>query len=129
MTRDEIIALDDRGMAAWDAHDTDGFVALFAKRVAPYGFDELDLFNITSPPTFKDKHLFGTDLLGRDYLSRVIFGLRTSLWVALFVALLVGFAVLGVHLLVIRDEFSLLVRTLLAFPALAAASVDASLVP
>jgi steroid delta-isomerase-like uncharacterized protein len=30
MTRDEIRALDDRGMAAWDAHDTDGFVALFA---------------------------------------------------------------------------------------------------
>jgi ABC-type dipeptide/oligopeptide/nickel transport system permease subunit len=65
-----------------------GFVALFAKRIAPYGYDELDLFNITSPPTFKDKHLFGTDLLGRDYLSRVIFGLRTSLWVALFVAIL-----------------------------------------
>jgi peptide/nickel transport system permease protein len=65
-----------------------GFVALFAKRIAPYGFDELDLFNITSPPTLKDKHLFGTDLLGRDYLSRVIYGLRTSLWVALFVALL-----------------------------------------
>ena len=30
MTRDEIIALDDRGMAAWDSHDTDGFAALFA---------------------------------------------------------------------------------------------------
>ncbi len=65
-----------------------GFVAIFAKRVAPYGFDELDLLNRTSGPTLEDKHLFGTDLLGRDYLSRVIFGLRTSLWVALFVALL-----------------------------------------
>jgi ABC-type dipeptide/oligopeptide/nickel transport system permease subunit len=63
-------------------------VAIFAKRVAPYGYDELDLLNITSPPTTKDKHLFGTDLLGRDYLSRVIFGLRTSLWVAFFVAFL-----------------------------------------
>jgi len=63
-------------------------VAIFAKRVAPYGYDELDLFNITSPPTTKDKHLFGTDLLGRDYLSRVIFGLRTSLWGAFFVAFL-----------------------------------------
>jgi steroid delta-isomerase-like uncharacterized protein len=30
MTRDEIQALDDRGMAAWDAHDADEFVALFA---------------------------------------------------------------------------------------------------
>ena len=64
------------------------FVALFADRVAPYAFDELDLFNITSPPTLEDKHLFGTDLLGRDYLSRVIYGLRTSLWVAFFVAFL-----------------------------------------
>ncbi|HWL33795.1 MAG TPA: ABC transporter permease [Gaiellaceae bacterium] len=63
-------------------------VAIFAKRVAPYAYDELDLFNTTSPPTTKDKHLFGTDLLGRDYLSRVIFGLRTSLWVAFFVAFL-----------------------------------------
>ena len=60
------------------------FVAIFASRVAPYAYDELDLFNITSPPTTEDKHLFGTDLLGRDYLSRVIFGLRTSLWVAFF---------------------------------------------
>ena len=68
-----------------------GLVALFADRVAPYGFDELDLTNIASPPTTKDHHYFGTDLLGRDYLSRVIFGLRTSLWVALFVALLSTF--------------------------------------
>jgi len=30
MTRDEIVALDDRGMAAWDSHDTDAFVGLFA---------------------------------------------------------------------------------------------------
>jgi len=30
MTRDEMIALDDRGMAAWDSHDTAGFAALFA---------------------------------------------------------------------------------------------------
>lgn len=65
-----------------------GLVALFADRVAPYGFDELDLTNIAQAPTTQDHHYFGTDLLGRDYLSRVIFGLRTSLWVALFVALL-----------------------------------------
>jgi ABC-type dipeptide/oligopeptide/nickel transport system permease subunit len=65
-----------------------GLIAIFAEQVAPYGYDELDLFNTTSPPTLEDKHLFGTDLLGRDYLSRVIFGLRTSLWVALFVAFL-----------------------------------------
>jgi len=30
MTRDEMIALDDRGMSAWDAHDTATFTSLFA---------------------------------------------------------------------------------------------------
>ena len=63
-------------------------VGVFAPQLAPYGFDELDLENITASPTLTDKHLFGTDQLGRDYLSRVIFGIRTSLWVAVFVALL-----------------------------------------
>jgi peptide/nickel transport system permease protein len=63
-------------------------VAIFAKQIAPYGYDELDLNNIAASPTLTDKHLFGTDLLGRDYLSRVIFGVRTSLWVAVFVAVL-----------------------------------------
>ena len=33
-------------------------------------------------------HIFGTDQLGRDYLSRIIYGIRTSLWVAFFVAIL-----------------------------------------
>jgi peptide/nickel transport system permease protein len=69
-------------------------VAIFAKQVAPYGFDEIDLEHINpntglaSPPTFKGGHVLGTDQLGRDYLSRIIYGIRTSLWVAIFVALL-----------------------------------------
>jgi peptide/nickel transport system permease protein len=72
------------------------FVAIFAERVAPYAFDELDFEHILQGPTLEGWHLFGTDQLGRDYLSRVIFGLRTSLWVAFFVALiatLIGTAV------------------------------------
>ncbi len=78
------------------------FIALFAKQVAPYGYDEIPFTDplklienpnlvaesINQPPTTRDWHLFGTDNVGRDYLSRVIFGLRTSLWVAVFVALL-----------------------------------------
>ena len=61
-------------------------VAVFAEQIAPYGYDEFDFEHIVSPPTTDGWHLFGTDQLGRDYLSRVIFGLRTSLWVALLVA-------------------------------------------
>jgi ABC-type dipeptide/oligopeptide/nickel transport system permease subunit len=69
-------------------------VAIFAKQIAPYGFDEIDLENIdpttglARSPTFEGWHLFGTDQLGRDYLSRIIYGIRTSLWVAFFVAIL-----------------------------------------
>jgi len=63
-------------------------VAVFAEQLAPYGFDEQNYEIINLSPTFEDKHLFGTDQLGRDYLSRVIFGLRTSLWVAFFVAVI-----------------------------------------
>lgn len=60
-------------------------VAIFARWVAPYGFNDQDYLNIAKGPT-RD-HPFGTDLLGRDYLSRVIYGLQTSLWVAFFVAI------------------------------------------
>jgi peptide/nickel transport system permease protein len=63
-------------------------VAIFANHVAPYGYDEQNYNIITHPPTFSGGHIFGTDLLGRDYLSRVIYGIRTSLWVAFFVAAL-----------------------------------------
>jgi ABC-type dipeptide/oligopeptide/nickel transport system permease subunit len=62
-------------------------VALFPAQVAPYAFDEFDFEHIVAPPTWDGWHIFGTDQLGRDYLSRVIFALRTSLWVALFVSL------------------------------------------
>ena len=63
-----------------------GVVATFADRVAPYGYDEQNYDIILQSPTFDGFHIFGTDQLGRDYLSRVIFGLQTSLWVAFFVA-------------------------------------------
>jgi peptide/nickel transport system permease protein len=69
-------------------------VAIFAKRIAPYGYDEIDLTHIDPntglalSPRLAGGHILGTDQLGRDYLSRVIYGVRTSLWVAIFVALL-----------------------------------------
>ncbi len=68
-----------------------GLVGVFAPQLAPYGYDEIPLEDITASqnraPTFDGWHLFGTDQLGRDYLSRVMYGIRTSLWVAIFVAL------------------------------------------
>lgn len=61
-------------------------VAIFANMLAPYGFARIDLHARKVPPilfggTFK--HVLGTDELGRDILSRVFYGLRTSLLIAL----------------------------------------------
>ena len=63
-------------------------VAAFnAERIAPYAFDEINVTRANTPPTFADLHFFGTDQLGRDYFSRVLFGTQTSLRVAGVVAL------------------------------------------
>jgi peptide/nickel transport system permease protein len=61
------------------------FVAIFADQIAPYPYDELDFSALRIPPTTEGHHYFGTDLLGRDFFSRVIYGIRTSLWVALLI--------------------------------------------
>jgi len=65
-----------------------GLVGVFAPQLAPYGYDEQNLDLGIQSPTLEGWHLFGTDQLGRDYLSRVMYGIRTSLWVAFFVAFL-----------------------------------------
>ncbi len=59
------------------------FVALFAPLVAPFEPRAIDIDNILSPPD--GEHLLGTDDLGRDVLSRMIYGSRISLSVG-FVA-------------------------------------------
>lgn len=60
--------------------------AVFAPAIAPFGENEIDLFNITAPPSAE--HPLGTDDLGRDQLSRLIWGGRVSLLVGLATALL-----------------------------------------
>jgi len=59
-------------------------LALFANVVAPYGFDALDLAHRREMPSAA--HWFGTDELGRDLLTRLLFGARISLAVGLFSA-------------------------------------------
>ena len=60
----------------------------FADQVAPYSYDEIDLLNAGVGPTLDGNHFFGTDLLGRDYFSRVVYGIQTTEKVAFLVALL-----------------------------------------
>lgn len=59
---------------------------IFADRLAPYGENEIDLFNITAQPS--DAHVLGTDELGRDELSRLLYGGRISLSVGVGAALI-----------------------------------------
>jgi peptide/nickel transport system permease protein len=54
--------------------------------IAPYTYAQIDLTNVLHPPTTIGHHYFGTDEIGRDYLSRVIYGIRTSEQVGLVVA-------------------------------------------
>jgi len=63
-------------------------VSLLAPLITPYGPDDLDLYHVLMPPS--GTHWFGTDDLGRDVLTRIIYGARISLKVG-FVA--VGIAV------------------------------------
>ena len=61
-------------------------LAVFADAIAPYGENEIDLFDITAKPSAE--HWMGTDELGRDELSRLMFGARVSLLVGVGTALL-----------------------------------------
>jgi peptide/nickel transport system permease protein len=59
-------------------------VGILADVLAPYGFNEIILADRLSPPSAT--HVLGTDNLGRDMLSRVIYGARISMYVGLAVA-------------------------------------------
>lgn len=61
---------------------------IFAEQIAPYSFSDQNFEDGNLGPTFHNQHYFGTDVLGRDYFSRVVFGIRTSVRVALLVAFL-----------------------------------------
>jgi peptide/nickel transport system permease protein len=60
---------------------------IFAGHVAQYSSTEIDLNNILHAPETAGRHWFGTDNIGRDYFSRVVFGIRTSMEVGVVVAL------------------------------------------
>ena len=66
-------------------------VAILAPWIAPYSYSYQDLNLGASPPS--SEHLLGTDVLGRDLLSRILYGARISLlvgFVATAVALVIG---------------------------------------
>ncbi len=65
-------------------------LAVLAPLIAPYSYSYQDLNLGASPPSAE--HWLGTDILGRDLLSRILYGARISL--------LVGFVATGVALII-----------------------------
>jgi len=55
--------------------------AIAAPLIAPHGPETVEVSRVLGAPNLQ--HPFGSDVLGRDVLSRVLYGLRTSLLVAL----------------------------------------------
>ncbi|BCX03175.1 MAG: cytochrome c550 [Candidatus Roseilinea sp.] len=109
-------------------------VALLAPLIAPYSPTAQRVTNRLKPPSAQ--HLFGTDELGRDVFSRVLYGARVSLPVALAVVAMTGSvgmllgAVAG-YLGGLPDEIIMrLADAVLAFPSLILAiAITAALGP
>jgi peptide/nickel transport system permease protein len=109
-------------------------VALGADLIAPYSPNELQPTGILAPPSLA--HWLGTDQLGRDVLSRIIYGARTSVQAGV---VSVGFALIAGVLMGLLagyyggwadDLLMLLVDALWSFPTLVLAlAIAASLGP
>jgi peptide/nickel transport system permease protein len=104
------------------------FVAIFANFLAPYDPEVGQLGNRFKPPAWQtggvNEHLLGTDHIGRDVLSRLIFGARVSMIVGFTAVIVAG--LLGTTLGIVSGYFGgwvdqvimRIVDTWLALPAL-----------
>ncbi len=63
-------------------------VTIFAEQIAPYDPNAQDLSSAMQAPSLA--HWFGTDRYGRDMLSRILVGLRTSVWSTLTLVLIIS---------------------------------------
>ena len=95
---------------------------VLAPWIAPHGQNEIDLFSIKAPPS-RD-HLLGTDALGRDVFSRLLYGGRMSLAIGVAAALIctvagIAFgAIAGYYGGWIDGAIMRLVDLMLAFPSI-----------
>ena len=106
--------------------------ALFAPWIAPYGMAEV-VGDVWEP--YSGEHLLGTDSIGRDLLSRMIYGGRTTIWIATMATILsfttgsvLGFtaAVLGGW---VDQALSRFVDLVMSLPTLIFALVVLSVMP
>jgi len=70
--------------------------AMFAPLISPYDPYETDLLAMLEQPS--KSHLLGTDEIGRDFLSRVIYGARVSLLVGIVAVTVAGVIGMGLGL-------------------------------
>lgn len=102
-------------------------LAVFAPLITPYGLEEVDLMSRLSAPSAK--HLLGTDELGRDVLTRLLYGARVSLAVGVIptvISMLIGVLVGMISGYVGGMVDSVLMRladVVLSFPSLLLAMV------
>lgn len=107
--------------------------AVFAPLIAPFDPYEMNLGENLKPPGV-DGHLLGTDELGRDILSRLIYGSRISLTVGLIVVGIAGTigvtlgAISGYYGGVVDNVIMRVVDIVLAFPFLVLAIAVVSIV-
>ncbi len=114
------------------------FLAIFAPFLMGHDPYAQDVSQRMIPPVWHDKgsweHILGTDKLGRDYLSRLVYGTRISLVIGLAAALISGF--IGTTLGVLAGYFggktdtviSYIITTRLSMPVILVALAMASLV-
>ena len=100
------------------------FCAVFADLLPLMPNDEMDFLSLGAPPMATEEHLLGTDLQGRDILSRVLYGARVSLTVGVVATgigmtfgLMIGLLA-GYYRGRIETSFNLIIDTVLAMPGL-----------
>ena len=113
-------------------------IAIFAPLLAPFDPYVQDLSNRTIPPFWYENgswlHPLGTDQLGRDYLSRLMYGARISLIIGLSVAVISG--LIGTTMGMLAGYFggradmlvSFLVTTRLSMPVILVALATVAIV-
>ncbi|GIN40784.1 ABC transporter permease [Heyndrickxia oleronia] len=104
------------------------FIAIFANILAPHNPAANNLGDMLKPPAWLDggstTYLLGTDNLGRDILSRIIYGTRVSLLVGIFSVILAGIIGILVGILagyyggVIDNILMRIVDSFLAIPSI-----------
>ena len=107
--------------------------AVFAPLITPHGSDELFGNNLLTPPVWQEggswSFILGTDAIGRDMLSRLIFGARYSLFIGIVVVAfsLTGGIIIGLIAGFMRGAVDVVIMrvmdVILAFPSLLLALV------